>query len=305
MKVSIIGTGRLGSTLAYTLAVQQLAAEIHLVDSLNPKKAKGHCEDLQHAITMLGPTKIFSGGYEMTADSDIIIIAAGISRKPNQSRMDLAEKNIEITRQIVSNILDYNQKAILILSNTPVELTTYVALKLSGFPRERVIGTGTLLDSVRFRFLLSEAANLDPESIEAIFIGEHGDNAVPLLSKVSVNGIHISEASDLEEKDILHIIQKVKSMGGELLELKGGSVYAPSMCIATIIDAILNNKHTIMPLSACLDGEYGFENLCLSVPVSIGSHGIEEIIEVKLTEAERQQLDISVGILRSEIASLE
>jgi len=304
MKISIIGTGRLGSTLAYTLAVKQLATEISLVDSLNPEIARGHCLDIQHALTMVGLIKIFSGGYETVADADIVVLTSGISRKPEETRLDLAEKNTEITKQVISNILDYNQSCILIVANNPVDVTTYVTCKVSGFSREKVIGSGTLLDSLRFRYLLSEAANLDPKSIEAIFLGEHGESSVPILSTATVNGIPISDVSDLSEDDISKTIEKVKSLGQDLLALKGGSTYTPALSIATIIDAIVNDQHKIMPLSTYVQGEYGLENICLSLPVRIGKKGIEEVLEIKLTEEEKNKLNLSAGILESEIANL-
>ncbi|MFC1595657.1 malate dehydrogenase [Candidatus Margulisiibacteriota bacterium] len=305
MKISIIGTGKLGSTLAYTLAIKQLANEISLVEPLTPDIARGHCIDIQHALTMAGHMNIFSGGYETTADADIIIITTGVPRKQGETRLDLAEKNVEITKQVLSNILNYNQSGILILASNPIDITTYTALKISGFPVERVLGIGTLLDSMRLRFLLSEAANLDPKSIEAIVIGEHGDSAVPVISTATVNGIPISEASGLTPEDIVKTIEKVKTFGHDLLILKGGSTYAPALAISDIIDAIVNDQHKIMPLSVHVQGEYGLENICISLPVRIGKSGVEEIIQIKLTEDEQTRLNLSAGILESEIANIK
>ena len=304
MKVSIIGVGHLGNTLAYTLAMKQFATEISLVDPLNPDVATGHALDLQQALTLVGPIKIFPGSYETTADADVVVITGGAKRKSDESRLDLIEKNTEITKQIIGNVLDYNQSCILIVANNPVDITTYTALKLSNFPRERVIGTGTLLDSLRFRFLLAEAANLNPETIESVIIGEHGDSLVPILSTTSVNGINIFDASSLTDENISKIVEKVKGMGSKLLTLKGGSTYTPALSIAYILDAIKNNNQILLPLSVYLQGEYGLDGLCMSVPVRLGHNGIEEIIEIKLTDEERRQLDISAGILKSEISDL-
>jgi len=305
MKISIIGAGKLGSTIAYTLAMQNLGSELTLIDTLHPDLAKGHCLDIQHALSMVGNMKIFSGGYETTADADIIIIAAGMSRKSGETRMDVTGRNVEITREVISNVLDYNQKAILILTNTPIDIMTYVALKASSFPRERVIGSGTFLDSVRFRYLLSEIANLNPNSIQAILLGEHGDSAVPILSTATVNGIPIVEASGLSIGDLNRVIQKAKASPAELLALKGGSMYAPSLAMAKIVKSIISNQHKIMPVSVYVQGEYGLEGLCLSLPVKLGRNGVEEIIEIKLTEEERRQLDISAGIIKSEINTID
>ncbi|MFA5928988.1 MAG: lactate/malate dehydrogenase family protein [Candidatus Margulisiibacteriota bacterium] len=304
MKVSIVGTGRLGSNLAYTLALKQLATEISLINPLSPELAKGHCIDIQHALTMIGQVKMSYGGYETTADADIIVITSGVTRKQEESRLDLSEKNVEITRQAICNILDYNQSAILILANNPVDITTFVALKVSGFPRARVIGTGTLLDSLRFRFLLSEAANLDPRSINALLLGEHGDSAVPILSTATVNGLPISDVSALSAEDIQRTVDKVKQSGKDLLGLKGGSTYSPALSIATIIDAIVNDQHQIMPLTTYVQGEYGLDGICISLPVRIGRAGVEEILEIKLTEDERTKLNLSAGILESEVTNL-
>ena len=305
MKISIIGTGRLGSTLAYTLALKQIADEISLIEPLNPDLARGHCIDIQHALTMVGHLNIYAGGYETTADADIIILTCGLARKPEQTRLDLSEKNVAITKEVISNILDYNQSAIIIVASNPVDITTYVALKISGFPREKVIGMGTMLDSQRFRFLLSEQSNLDPKSIEAIFMGEHGESAVPILSTATVNGIPISEVLGLNDEDILKTVNKVKLLGDELLELKGGSCFSPALSITSVVESIVRNQHKIMPLSMYAQGEYGLDGVCLSLPVRIGKGGVEEIIEMKLTEAERNSLNLSAGILRSEIASIE
>jgi L-lactate dehydrogenase len=234
-----------------------------------------------------------------------VVITAGLVRKKSEARLELADRNVKITKEIVGNVMDYNRDALLLVANNPVDITTYAALKVSGLPRERVLGTGTYLDSLRFRFLLSEATNLDPESIEAIFIGEHGDSAVPVLSTATVNGLSIADVSGLSDEQLNNLIDSAKKMGQQLLELKCGSTFAPAVSITSIIDAIVNDQHNIMPLSVFAQGEYGLSDLCIGLPVRVGRNGIEKIIEIKLTEQEEEKLRLSAGILESEIANIK
>lgn len=304
-KITIVGAGRVGSTAAIWAASKELG-DIVLVDILEDY-TKGVALDLQEAGAIEGfDLKIVGGNsYEETANSDIAIITAGFPRKPGMSRDDLLEKNAEIVKNVAKNIARYSPDAIMIVVTNPLDAMSYVAKRVSEFPRERVIGMAGALDSARMRAFIAMELNVSVEDVQAFVLGGHGDSMLPLVRYSTVAGIPIEKL--LSQEKIHAIVERTRYGGGEIIKLmKNTSAFiSPSAAIIQMVNAILKDKHKILPCSAYLKGEYGVENCYVGVPVKLGSKGIEEIIEVELTEEERKQFYASVEEVKKLIKKIE
>lgn len=303
-KVTIIGAGFVGSTAAYTLMMSGLFSEMVIID-INETKAKGEAMDLNHGMPLSLPIKIYHGTYEDSKDSDVIIISAGANQKEGETRLDLVHKNTEIFKSIVSNIIKYNSpdKTIILVVTNPVDILTYVTVKISGWPKEKVIGSGTVLDTARFRFLLGRHVELDTRNIHGYILGEHGDSELPAWSLTTIAGTPMEEYCRVcsqcnEGHDRFEIFQNVKNAAYEIIKAKGATYFAVALAIKRIVEAIMRDEHSILTVSSLLQGQYGIDDVVLSVPTVVDRNGINRLLEVPLSDEEKQLLLHSAETLK-------
>jgi L-lactate dehydrogenase len=278
-KVAIIGTGFVGASTAFALSLKQMANEMVLIDAFKDKAA-GEAMDINHGLPFLGQMDIYDGDYSDCADCDVIIMTAGANRKPGETRIDLARKNLGIAKDVTENVMKHYTRGVILVVANPVDIMTYKIQKWSGLPNGRVLGTGTVLDSARFRYLLSEKFGIDVRNVHGYIIGEHGDSQLPLWSAthiagtkfddyVKVNGLNI----DKEE-----IFSKVKVAGATIIKNKGATYYGIALSINRIVESILKDFNTIMPVGTVLDGQYGLKDVLVNVPTIVGGNGAERVI---------------------------
>jgi L-lactate dehydrogenase len=310
-KIAVIGAGGVGATTAYALMVQGVGSEIVLID-VNKDKAEGEAMDLRHGASFVNPVDIYAGDYEDLADAKLIVITAGAAQKPGETRLDLIKKNTGIFKNIVSSITEYNQDGILLVVTNPVDILTYLTYKLSGFPANRVIGSGTVLDSSRFRSLLSKNCGVAASNVHGYIIGEHGDSEVPVWSLTNIAGTKIENycpicSKDCEDKDqsLKEIGSQVKNAAYEIIEKKGATFYAVALAVSRIARAILRDENAVLTVSSLMEGYYGVEDMSLSLPTLINSNGIERVLELPLSEKEENAFRDSAQHLKENIEELE
>ena len=309
-KVGMIGCGFVGATCAFSLVQSGLFSEMVLIDA-NREKAIGEAMDLSHGTSYLAPMKIYAGDYSDLKDAGLIIITAGANQKPDETRLDLVKRNVAIFKDIIPKIKAQNCEGILLIVSNPVDILTYVAYKLSGFPASRVIGSGTVLDTARFKYLLGERLNVDSRNIHAYIIGEHGDSELAVWSQAMVAGIHINHFSELRgsfnhhQEVMQEIYEDVRDSAYEIIKRKGATYYGVAMAVGRIVEAIIRNEHSIMPVSVYMDGLYGLDDLCISIPTVVGINGAEKIIDIPLDETETEKLMKSTEELKSVIRQLD
>jgi malate dehydrogenase len=297
-KVTVIGSGNVGATVANVLAHKDLVNEIVLLD-IQGDMAKGKALDMwQQAPVDYYSTRITgTDDYAKTADSDIVVITAGIPRKPGMSRDDLISTNANIVSSVTAQIMKFSANPIIIVVSNPLDVMTYAAWKTSGLPSSRVFGMAGILDTARYRAFLAEALNVSPKDIQAVLMGGHGDTMVPLPRYTTVSGIPVTELID--EASLDAIVERTKVGGGELVKLMGTSAwYAPGAAAAQMVESILKNENRIYPCCALLNGEYNLHGVFVGVPVKLGANGIEQLIELKLNEAEMALLNDSADQVR-------
>lgn len=281
-KVTIIGSGYVGASISYALMLKELAREIVLID-IDRKSSKGEALDIKHGIPYMGSAIIYDGDYSDCADSDLIIITAGRNRRPNETRFDLAQDNIQIVNNVISQLQKYYTKGVILIVTNPVDIITYKVAEWTQLPNGMVFGTGCILDSSRFVNAVSDFVGLNTEVINGFIVGEHGDSQIPIWSKVTVAGMPIDEYCTSvgihftqDEKNT--IASKVKNMGTEIISCKGRTHYGIATCVCYIADAILNRRATIASVCSVLTGEYGVNNLAISIPSIISGNGVERRI---------------------------
>ena len=308
-KISIIGAGFVGSTTAFALMTSGLASEIVIVD-INKEKAEGEAMDLSHGVSFVRPIEITSGEYVDTKDSDIVIITAGIGQKPGQTRLDCISKNLKIYQSIVPEVVKFSPNSILLVVSNPVDILTYITYKLSGFPSNRVIGSGTVLDTSRFKYLLSRHFEIDARNIHTYIMGEHGDSEIATWSLTSIAGMNVDEYCNIctgkcsgEMK--FEIYKEVKESAYTIIKKKGATYYAVSLAIKRIVEAILSNENSILTVSSLLKGEYGIQDIYMGVPTILGRDGVKKILQVKLNEDENTKLFESSKVLKEVIEESE
>ncbi len=308
-KVAIIGAGFVGSSAAFAMALNQLASEIVLID-VNKEKAFGEAMDISHGLCFVGQMAVYSGDFSDIKDCDVIVITAGLNRKPGETRIDLAKKNMTIAKDITDNIMKhYNGGVILVVAN-PVDVQTYMISKWSGLPAGRVFGSGTVLDSSRFRYSLSEKIGVDVKNIHGYIIGEHGDTQFPFWSGTHVAGLQIDEYMKLtnqsfSEEEKAALAEDVKKAGAMIIKNKGATYYAIAITINTIVETLLKHQNTIRTVSSVMDGTYGLSGVALSVPTIINGNGVQQILEFPLTDAEMAAMQYSAESLKAIIKEVE
>lgn len=309
-KITIIGAGKVGATIAYTMAVDGSASEVVLID-IDSQRAFGEAMDIRQGAAFISPIIINSGDYADAAGSDIVIITCGLSRKPGQTRLDLAKVNTDIIRSIIPKIVPVAPDAIYVMVANPVDILTYTFQKYSGLPAGRVIGTGTLLDTTRFRARLSQAFNLSMRNIHGMVLGEHGDTSFIPWSLCRVGGVSVqdfvkNEGTPLEgDYSLENIEQYVRTSGSTIIAAKGATYYAIALCTNHIVKCVSRGIDTVLPVSSMLNGEYGISDVCLSTQNIISHCGVKEILEVPLKKDELEKLRHSADTLKAVIASLE
>jgi len=305
-KITVVGAGNVGATTAQRIAEKELARRVVMVDvAEGVPQGKGLDQWQSAPIEGFDSRVIGTNGYEESRDSDIVVITAGIARKPGMSRDDLLNTNAGIVRQVCEQIKTTSPKSIIIMVSNPLDVMAYVAKEVTGFPRERVIGMAGILDTARYRAFLAEALDISVRDIQAMVLGGHGDTMVPLISYTTVSGIPITQ---LMERSVLDaIVTRTRNGGAEIVKyLKTGSAYyAPSSGAVQMVEAIVNDQKRILPCAAYLEGEYGMKGLFLGVPCKLGAKGIEKILEVELTDEERTALRKSADAVLEPMAAMK
>ena len=301
----IIGAGQVGMACAYSMIIQNCFDELVLQD-LQAERVQGEVMDLMHGTSFICPVNIQAGSVaDVGQDADLVIITAGASQKPGETRLDLVGRNVVIFESLIADVVKYCPNATLLVVSNPVDIMTYVTLKLSGFPSARVIGSGTVLDSARFRTLLAAKLGIDPHSVHAYIIGEHGDSEVPVWSKVNVAGMPLYQSGASPDTTTLNqLFDQVKNAGYEILNRKGNTCYAIGLATTEIVKAILHNQEHILTVSSLVSGFYGIHDVCLSLPSVVTEKGVIKTVNLILNDTEQQQLLHSAQVLHDIIDKL-
>lgn len=304
VKISVIGAGYVGSAIAYTLMLAGLAEEIVIVD-LDKDKALGESMDISHGAAFVKPVNIVAGDYKDTLDSDIVIITAGAAQKPGETRLDLVNKNVSIFKAIVPKIVEYSPNSIILVVSNPVDILSYITYKISGFPKERVIGSGTVLDTSRLRSALAEYFNIDARSIHGYIIGEHGDSEIVAWSLTNIAGMNIDDYCKVVKKEECDLAFKeyiplgVKNAANEMINTKGYTNYGISVAVRRICEAIIRDEKSLLTVSTLLEGEFGEEDIYIGVPSIVGKTGLVRPIEVKLSAEELRTFKASAQLMKN------
>ncbi|NLW14785.1 MAG: L-lactate dehydrogenase [Erysipelothrix sp.] len=301
-KISIIGAGSVGSATAFALMNHNIATDLVIVD-INHEKAVGEAMDINQGRVFVEPVNVTAGDYEATKDSDIVIITAGLAQRPGETRIDLVNRNIEIYKQMIPEIVKYNPDSILLVVSNPVDILAQVTYKLSGFPKERVFGSGTVLDTARFQSALSSLFKVDARDIHANIIGEHGDTEIATWSLTTIGGLTVEQYCrdmDIELTEAMKddITEGVKNSAYQIIERKGYTNYAVALAITRIVKAILRDEKSILTVSSLQTGDYGLDDVFISVPTIVGRQGALDVVEVPYSSDETDNLKKSADILK-------
>ncbi|OEH92904.1 L-lactate dehydrogenase [Bacillus solimangrovi] len=307
-RVALIGTGFVGSSYAFALLNQGIVEELVLIDA-NEEKACGDAMDLNHGLAFAPSSmKIWSGTYEDCKDADLVVITAGANQKPGETRLDLVEKNAAIFKTIVTSVMESGFDGIFLVATNPVDIMTYATWKYSGLPKERVIGSGTILDTARLRFLTGQYFEIDTRNVHAYVIGEHGDTELPVWSLAKVGGRSVCELVEENEQykneDLDDIFVNVRDAAYHIINRKGATYYGIAMGMVRLTKAVLNNENSILTVSAYLEGEYGQNDVYVGVPAVVNRNGLREVIEINLNEKEKEQFKHSAEVLKKTMAPI-
>lgn len=306
-KIAVVGAGSVGAATAYAIMQSGLVNELVLVD-IDHKKAEGEAMDLAHGASFVKPINIYAGDYSDCHDADIIVFTAGANQKPGETRLDLVDKNIKILQQCLPGIISMAGDAILLMVANPVDILTYAALKITGFSPNRVIGSGTVLDSSRFKYIISEQCRVEPRNIHAYVVGEHGDTEVPLWSMANIAGIPVEEFCCGQGGPCLNreeVSSRVRRAGYEIIERKGATYYAIGLAVKRICESILRDENSILTVSGLLEGQYGIWEVCLSLPSLVSREGRTRVLNLPLAPDEEKALLHSAQVLKSTLADLD
>lgn len=301
-KVAVIGCGFVGSSSAFALMQSGLFSEMVLIDA-DTKRAEGEAMDISHGISFARPMQIYAGNYDDITDAAIIVITAGANQKPDETRLDLIKKNAAIMKSIVSEIKKRDFGGILLIVSNPVDILTLIALKESGYPSNRVIGSGTVLDTGRFKYLLGEHLDVDSRSVHAFIIGEHGDSELAAWSNARIGGLKVNDFCELRghfnhEQSMKKIFENVRNSAYEIIERKHATYYGIAMAVKRICEAIVRNEKSILPVSSLMTGEYGLNDVVLSIPAVVDETGVQKVIPIELNDEELTKLKDSANILK-------
>jgi L-lactate dehydrogenase len=302
-KVAIIGAGFVGASTAYALALQHNAREIVLIDAIH-EKAIGEAMDISHGLCFVDQIAVYAGDYSDIADCDVIVVTAGKNRAPGETRLELAHKNVAIAREITENIMKYYTRGVILVVANPVDILTYMMQKWSGLPNGRVLGTGTSLDSARFRYELARRFKVDVRNVHGYIAGEHGDTQFPLWSATHIAGMNVIDYGNLHgnmftDEDKQAITDRVKKAGATIIKNKGATYYAIGITVSTIVETLLKHQNTIRTVSTVMEGQYGIEDVAISLPAIINSNGAKRIVEFNITPEEEKLLKESAQAVKA------
>jgi malate dehydrogenase len=304
MTITVIGSGKVGASAALNCGLRELDNDLLLLDIIHGLP-QGEAMDINHNLSERGLDCIARGSnnYEDMRNSEFIVLVAGVGRKPGMTRMDLLKTNAGIVKEIASKIANYSSHATLIVVTNPLDPMTYLALKNTGINRKKVMGMGGMLDLSRFKSFIQDATHVSRASIQAMVISEHGENMLPLIRFASIGGIPLNDFVSKEKST--EIFENTKNVAAEVISLKGATVYAPGNAVATMIEAVVKNKRSVIPVSTLLEGEYGYEDVCIGVPAIVGTEGIQKIIELKLNNSEQDIFDKGINNIKEAIEALK
>ncbi len=307
-KCAVIGCGFVGASIAFSLVQEEMFSELVLID-INQTKAEGEAMDLSHGLPFVHPMKIYAGTYADLADCFLIIITAGAGQRPGETRLELVRKNVEIFRDMIPQITAVTQDARLLIVSNPVDVMTYAAWKLSGYPPEHVIGSGTVLDTARLKYLLGAHLGVDSRSVHAFIIGEHGDSELAVWSSANISGVDLDSFCDIcgacDGETLHRLYEDVRTSAYKVIEKKGATYYAIALAVTRIARAIVREEHSVLPVSAYVNGHYGVSDVYFGVPSIVGAEGVEKVLDIPLDGSEQQQLEHSVQTLKDVIAGLD
>ena len=307
-KCAVIGCGFVGASIAFSLVQEEMFSELVLID-INQTKAEGEAMDLSHGLPFVHPMKIYAGTYADLADCFLIIITAGAGQRPGETRLELVRKNVEIFRDMIPQITAVTQDARLLIVSNPVDVMTYAAWKLSGYPPEHVIGSGTVLDTARLKYLLGAHLGVDSRSVHAFIIGEHGDSELAVWSSANISGVDLDSFCDIcgacDGETLHRLYEDVRTSAYKVIEKKGAPYYAIALAVTRIARAIVREEHSVLPVSAYVNGHYGVSDVYFGVPSIVGAEGIEKVLDIPLDASEQQQLEHSVQTLKDVITGLD
>ena len=300
-KIILIGTGAVGSSFAYASTLLGVGRELGIID-INEDKVEGEVMDLTDAISFTKPKNIYKADYSDCKDAEVVVITAGAAQKEGETRLDLVEKNLAIFKDMIGKVVASGFDGIFLVASNPVDILTYATWKYSGFPASKVIGTGTTLDSSRFKKEIAGLIGIDPRSVDAFILGEHGDTEFPVWSHTNIGGLPIYEwvknQSELDEKALLGTFEKSKNAAYEIIKKKGATFYGIGMALTALVRAIIDDENSVYSTSSYLKGEYGLDDIYLGVPTIIGKDGAKWVIEVPLTDIEKENMDKSAKTLK-------
>lgn len=308
--VSIVGAGgRVGSTTAFVLQLAGIATQINLIDVVEGSVVdvvKGEALDLKHGQAFAGGGRVDAGGYELLSGSDVVVISSGLRRKPDESRLDLINRNVALFRIILGEVKKQTlgPNAVVLVVSNPVDILTYLAAKELGMDEKRVIGLGTVLDTCRFRSLLAAHFNVNPPDVNALLLGEHGDSMMFAASTAQIAGVPLASFPGYDQAAVSSIFERARSSGAEVIKLKGGAGQAVGVSIAEVVHAILQDRRAVLPVSSVQNGLFGIREVALSVPTVVGKNGAESLVEITLTDAEKQALVASGDALKATLTQV-
>nr|WP_230839680.1 L-lactate dehydrogenase [Gloeobacter morelensis] len=309
IKGAIVGAGAVGMAIAYSMLIQNTFDELVLVD-IDRRKVEGEVMDLVHGIPFVEPSVVRAGTLADCGGVDVVVITAGARQREGESRLSLVQRNVEIFRGLIGEIMEHCPNAILLVVSNPVDVMTYVAMKLAGLPPSRVIGSGTVLDTARFRYLLAERLRVDPRSLHAYIIGEHGDSEVPVWSRANVAGAFLSEIEPAvgtpdDPAKMFEVFEHVKNAAYEIIERKGATSWAIGLATTQIARAITRNQNRVLPVSVLMSGLHGIEEVCLAYPAVLNRQGIDRLVKFSLSPAEEEQLQRSARVMRQTLDEIQ
>lgn len=307
-KCGVIGVGFVGATCAYTLAVSGLFSEVVLVD-MNQKKAEGEAADINHGVSFAKPCFVRAGAYNDLAECGLIIIAAGANQKPGETRIELLHRNRMILSSIMEQLTAVNRNAVLLIVSNPVDVLTCMAQQLSGFPAGHVIGSGTVLDTARLKYLVGQKLGVDSRNVHAFIIGEHGDSELAVWSSANISGVDLDDYCRItgiaDPADLLHhIYENVRDAAYSIIESKGATYYGIGMAVRRIAEAIVRDEHSVLPVSSLISGHYGVDGICLGLPSIVGRNGVEDVLDIPLSAEELSRLQNSAQKMKALIDQL-
>lgn len=307
-KVGLIGTGMVGASFAYSLMQRGLANELVLID-MDAARAEGEAMDLNHGLPFVRPMRIRAGDYPDLADAAVIVICAGANQRPGETRLDLLKKNAGVFREIVPKINAVNQDAVLVVATNPVDILTYITAQIVGLSSPRVIGSGTVLDTARFRYLLGEHYGVDSRSVHAYIVGEHGDSELALWSLANVAGVRLPDfvganGQGHDPAALARIFEQTRTAAYEIIQRKKSTYYAIGLGLLTIVEAVLRDQHTVLTVASPLHGEHGVRDMAISLPTIVGRRGIEEVLNLTMDDGEAAAFVRSAQLLKDRLADL-